>query len=612
MRRSKDAIPRELRRQPFPAITVLRMLRPLVSVRILIGLGALILVGGLVPNALMLSLGWLVTRVQSPGRDAVALVAPLAVVGSTFLISSIHGPLLGVVGDTLGRRFDTALRDGAMAAASSVAGIAHLEDPRNTDRLTAVEELRWGWLTFRSVMGLAQSWTGRLRGLISAVILGAFAWWAPLMVFVVYRISRAYSNKTGFLYLRRHITTTQDQRRAAYVSGLMHSGVAAKEARVFGISGWFIEQFREAWNQGMREVWRDRNRSMLIGFPAGLLAAGVIGFVTYRIGLAGTTRLSLASVIVSIQAMTGMQGFASTGDPEWQMHFGAYRARDAVRLAEAVRTPVSDLRGAVIPPPLAGGLSFEEVHFAYPGQEREVLEGITFDLPAGSSLAIVGENGAGKTTTIKLLARLYDPTAGRVLVDGVDLRTIDPAAWRRQVGVIFQDFIRYELSARENIGFGAVDLMGDERALRYAAELAGADGFLDRVGWDVLLTRKFEGGVDLSGGEWQRVALARALFAVQAGARLLILDEPTANLDVRAEAAIYERFLEMTRGVTTILISHRFSTVRIADRIVVIEGGRVVETGSHDELLAADGRYATMFRAQASAYEESGEAPVDA
>src|SRR5262249_306862 len=153
-----------------------------------------------------------------------------------------------------------------------------------------------------------------------------------------------------------------------------------KEARVFGISGWFIEQFRQAWSKGMFAIWRDRNRSMLIGFPAGAFAAGVTGFVTYRIALAGTTRLSLAAVIVFIQAITGMQGFASTGDAEWQMHFGAYRARDAARLAEAVRTPVSDLRGAVIPKPLASGLSFEEVHFAYPGQEIAVLNGITFDL----------------------------------------------------------------------------------------------------------------------------------------------------------------------------------------------------------------------------------------
>ena len=583
------------------------MLRPFVSTPVLLGIGVLILIGGLVPNAMALALGWLVSRVESPGADVSALVGPLAVVAVTFVVSSIHAPVLSVVGDTLGRRFDTRLRDDAMAAASSVAGIAHLEDPNNTDRLVAVEDLLHGWLTSRSVLGMAESWTGRLRGFVAAVILGTFAWWAPVLVFIAYRVGRVYTLKTGFMYLRRHVTNTQTLRRAAYVRHLMHSGQAAKEARIFGISAWFIERFRRLWDEGMQDTWRSRSRLPRLGVPVGILTAGAIGFVTYRIGIGGTRGLTVASVIVFIQAMNGMSGFQSQGDPEWQMHFGAYRARDAARLTEAVRSGVSDLRGDVRPAPLSLSLRFEGVRFAYPGQERAVLDGVSFEVPAGTSLAIVGENGAGKTTSIKLLARLYDPTDGRILIDGVDLRTIDPPAWREQVGVIFQDFIRYELSARENIGFGAADLMHDDAALRRAAELAGADAFLDRIGWDAPLSRKYEGGVDISGGEWQRVALARALFAVQAGARLLILDEPTANLDVRAEAAIYERFLQMTHGITTILISHRFSTVRMADKIVVIEGGTVVEEGSHDDLLAADGRYAEMFRSQASAYEAADE-----
>jgi len=219
-------------------------------------------------------------------------------------------------------------------------------------------------------------------------------------------------------------------------------------------------------------------------------------------------------------------------------------------------------------------------------------------------MAVVGLNGAGKTTLVKLLARLYDPTSGAVWVDGQDLREVDPTDWQRRIAAIFQDFLRYGLPARDNIGFGGLAMAGDQQALERAAAKAGV---LDRIaalpaGWDTPLSRHFTGGADLSGGEWQRVALARALFAVEAGATVLILDEPTANLDVRAEAELYDRFLDLTRGLTTLLISHRFSTVRRADRICVIEDGAVREIGTHGELMALGGRYAEMFALQSQRF----------
>jgi ATP-binding cassette subfamily B protein len=267
-------------------------------------------------------------------------------------------------------------------------------------------------------------------------------------------------------------------------------------------------------------------------------------------------------------------------------------------------------------------IRFEGVSFRYTGQSADVLSGLDLEIPAGRSLAIVGANGAGKTTLIKLLCRLYDPTDGRISVDRVDLSDVDPTAWQRRVAAIFQDFVQYHLSARENVALGAPELAADEARLRAAAEKAGALDLIESLprGWDTVLSRQYTGGVDLSGGQWQRVALARALFAVEAasrerapgaaGARVLILDEPTANLDVRAEAARYDRFLDITASLTTILISHRFSTVRRADRIVVLEGGRVVEDGSHDQLIALDGRYATMFRLQAARFADDAE-PVE-
>ncbi|HVM13812.1 MAG TPA: ATP-binding cassette domain-containing protein, partial [Egibacteraceae bacterium] len=213
-------------------------------------------------------------------------------------------------------------------------------------------------------------------------------------------------------------------------------------------------------------------------------------------------------------------------------------------------------------------------------------------------------NGAGKTTLVKLLARLYEPTGGRITVDGVDLRDLDPRRWQRQVAAIFQDFTRYQFSAYDNVAVGALQLAGDRRAVEHAAARAGASDIIESLpgGWDTRLSRQFTGGAGLSGGEWQRLALARALLAVAGGARVLVLDEPTAALDVRAEAEVYDRYLELTRGVTTVLISHRFSTVRRADRIVVLEGGKVVEDGSHDQLVAAGGRYAAMYELQASRF----------
>ncbi|HEV7214817.1 MAG TPA: ATP-binding cassette domain-containing protein, partial [Chloroflexota bacterium] len=254
-------------------------------------------------------------------------------------------------------------------------------------------------------------------------------------------------------------------------------------------------------------------------------------------------------------------------------------------------------------------IRFTDVSFRYPGRGVDVLTGLDLTIPAGHSLAIVGLNGAGKTTLIKLLTRLYLPDAGVISVDDVDLATLDAADWQRRLTAVFQDFGRYELSVRENVGLGAPDQACDQARLCEAARLAGALELIEALphGWDTILSRRYSGGVDLSGGQWQRIALARALFAALGGARVLVLDEPTASLDVRAEADLYSRFLDITKGLTTILISHRFSTVRRAERICVLEHGRVVEEGSHEELLAAGGSYASMFALQAMRFSEATE-----
>jgi len=254
-----------------------------------------------------------------------------------------------------------------------------------------------------------------------------------------------------------------------------------------------------------------------------------------------------------------------------------------------------------VPRPIREGLEFRNVSFRYPGAERDALHNVSFELRPGQRIALIGENGAGKTTITKLIARLYDPTEGQILLDGTDLREFDLEDWRGEVGVIFQDYMRYHMLLWENIGLGRVELLGDRQRIEKAARLSLATDVAARLekGLEQMVGRRFTGGVDLSGGEWQKVALGRAYMR---DAQLLILDEPTATLDARAEHRVFERFADLTRGKIAVLISHRFSTVRMADRILVLHDGEVLEDGTHEELLALNGQYAELFELQASGY----------
>jgi ATP-binding cassette subfamily B protein len=340
-----------------------------------------------------------------------------------------------------------------------------------------------------------------------------------------------------------------------------------------------------------------------VALVAGAAELGAIALVVRD---AHAASLSVAAALVLVQAVLGAGVITRYDDGNWYLsELG--RVLERLTRVEAPGVTAGGLRpgGARAADGLPReSIRFERVTFAYPGGSERVFDGLDLEIAAGRSLAIVGENGAGKTTLIKLLTRLYDPDGGRITVDGIDLRELDPAAWHRRVGCVFQDYVQFEASAYDNVAFGNLARRDDRERVLEAARLAGADRAVERLpdGWATVLTREVTGGADLSGGEWQRLALARALFAVRTGAGLLILDEPTASLDVRGEAQVYARFLELTRGVTTIVVSHRFSTVRRADRIVVVEHGRVLEDGSHDELLAAGGRYATMYHLQAAKF----------
>jgi ATP-binding cassette, subfamily B, bacterial len=399
-------------------------------------------------------------------------------------------------------------------------------------------------------------------------------------------------------------------RRSEYFRGLAIGPPAAKEVRLFGLSDWVGAQYARAWLEAMSSVWRARRSNVrgLVVSTTAVLATHAAVFAALAVQ-AGRGDLSIGRITVYGLAAIGTGELGFLGDPQYRVARAAALARQLLDLEERLggASPDAVMRSSSRRTTATGpaAVSLEGVRFTYRTGSRPVLADLDLRVPPGQSLAVVGENGAGKTTLIKLLCGLYEPDRGRVLVDDNDLRTIDLAALRRRIGVIFQNFVRYELPLRENVGFGSLPLL-DDRQLEESLGAAGGAELLSELpaAWDTVLARGYDNGTEMSGGQWQKVVLARALAAVRGGAGLLVLDEPTANLDVRAEAELFDRFLTLTRGTTTILVSHRLSSVRHADRIVVLEGGRVVEDGSHDELMDLGGRYATMFRMQAERFDD--------
>jgi len=399
----------------------------------------------------------------------------------------------------------------------------------------------------------------------------------------------------------------QAQRHADYAYKLAVEPPSAKELRLFGLSDWVIERFRARRRQLFDLRWkatRLRERPVIWSLLI-VLAAHIAVFWSLGSDAAGGL-LTLDKVVTfaSAAVSTSMIAF---GGLSWALDGASAPAAAVLRLQAAMDPAgalVQGVQSATGMP--AREIRFRNVTFAYPTASEPVLAGFDLTIPAGSSLAIVGQNGAGKTTLAKLLCRLYDPQDGAIEVDGVDIRALDLESWRTRVTAVFQDFIRFELPLRDNVApAGAPD-----EVIEPALVEAGASGLAKL---DTVLARGYPGGTDLSGGQWQRVALARALCSVRLGAGVVLLDEPTAQLDVRGEAEIFDRILTATRHTTTILISHRFSTVRHADRICVLEHGKVVELGSHEELIAAGGRYKTMFELQASRFgeDEEEEAKLD-
>ena len=572
---------------------------------------AVLLLRGVLPALFAIAMGGLVGAVQR-GEP---LATPLTLVAIVFVPLQILSPIHHAIGANLGSRTAAWLYDRLTAACIRPPGMGHLEDPTLTNDLTMARDFDLGITgppMSISMDFIASGLVEMVAGLSCAVLLAGYAWWAPLLLAGAWLATHWLLRESAVWRDRNTAPVREAQRHAEYFYRLAVDPPASKELRLFGLASWTIDRFRALRRRLYELHWeatRLRERPLVWSLLIVLTANLIVFWSMATAALNGV--LTLANVVTYATAAVTTSAIAF-GGLSWALDGAAAPAAAVLRLQDAMAPAGALTRGTVAAAGMpAREIRFRDVRFGYPGTDGPVLNHLDLIIPAGSSLAIVGQNGAGKTTLAKLLCRLYDPQAGAIEVDGIDLRRLDLEGWRSRVAAVFQDFIRFELSLRDNVAAaGAPD-----EAIRAALVEAGAAGLADL---DTVLNRGYEGGTDLSGGQWQRVALARALCAVRLGAGLVLLDEPTAQLDVRGEAEIFDRLLAATRHSTTILISHRFSTVRHADRICVLEGGRVVELGTHDELMAARGRYQTMFDLQASRFSqgqkestEEGEVELD-
>jgi ATP-binding cassette subfamily B protein len=519
--------------------------------------------------------------------------------------------LLAVAGAVLGRIvwFSDALLADRFTRHVSVRVMEHssrldltsYENPAFQDRL---ERAR---VQATDRIAMVQAISSVVQQLIVATTLSlSILYFSPwLLLALVLAVLPAFIGESHFAFLgyTLNIRQTPVRRQLDYLRVLGASKESAKELKLFGLSPFITGQYAHLSDTLYEQNVALARRRLIAGALLSIVSTGsyygAYAYVIYRTVNGeltwGTLQFlagSIAGASASIQQI--FSTFASIADQSLFL-------TDLVEFFREKPTIASRPNALSAPRPIRDGFVFENVSFAYPGNDRQILRNLDFHIAPGERVALVGENGQGKTTLVKLITRLYDPTEGRILLDGVDLREYDIDDLHRSVGVIFQDFVRYEMTARQNIAVGRVDVEHDQSRIELAARKSLASEVIGRLpaGYDQLLGRRFEGGLDLSGGEWQKVALARAYLR---DAQLLVLDEPTAALDVRAEAEVFDRFTELTAGRMALLISHRFSTVRMADRIVVLSDGRIAEDGGHPDLLSLGGRYAEMFEMQAANY----------
>jgi ATP-binding cassette subfamily B protein len=514
--------------------------------------------------------------------------------------SDLLGRGVALVDSLLSERFTNATSVRLMEHAATL-DLEDFEDSELQDRLDRARRQTMGRMTLMSQL------FGQAQDVVTIVgfAAGLVAYAPGLIVLLGIGLIPAFLGESHFNALNYSLNYawTPERRELEYIRQTGASVETAKETKIFGLSGFLIARYR-----ALADGFYRANRALAIrraAWGGGLTTLGTLGYYAaygyiawrtvqgaFSIGdltfLAGSflrLRSLLEGLLSGISQVAGQALFLD----------------DLFSFFEIEPEIVSPPDPTPFPQPIAQGFRFEDVGFRYPGAERWAVRHLTFELRAGEVLALVGENGAGKTTLVKLLARLYDPDEGRILLDGIDLRDFDLDALRSHVGVIFQDFVRYHLTAAENIAVGRIEARADRPRIEAAARSALADEVIAKLpkGYDQVIGKRFKNGVDLSGGEWQKVAIARAYMR---DAQLLILDEPTAALDARSEFEVFQRFKELSEGRTAVLISHRFSSVRMADRILVLADGQVEAVGTHEELLAQGERYAELFELQAAGY----------
>ena len=583
---------------------------------------ALGVVVGLIPNAVAHGMA---------SADGHRLIGALIIAALLYAFSLVLDPIGGALSTVAHQRITDRLQARLLRAVTAPATVAHLEDQDTLNRLASAEGSLTGFFPGDAPVTWVGSVAGRLSGVIGCAVIAAYFWWLGLLLLAMWLIVRRVMLRA---VLRQAIDVrgqTTEMRRAWYLTGVGSKARDAKEVRVFGLAKFLADRYTRQYTEaigvglvGLRALHERAAACFAVVLAGYALALYVIAEAarTHQIGLRAL------AILLPMLAITAAVGSVSYDDVALaQSMFGLPDAdrleQDLLPPPPAAASPTaltpsdsdSDLDVGELP---RDGVRFEDVRFHYglggdgggdgggagASKAADVLAGVDLELRAGTSTALVGVNGAGKSTLVSLLARLRDPTGGRITVDGADVRQFDPARWQRKIALMPQDPVRYPLSAYDNVAFGALEHAGDREGVQRAAQLSGFASVVDELPyrWDTVLARELPNGAELSGGQWQRLALARALFATFHGARILVLDEPTAALDVRAEARFYEQFHEITAGLTTLVISHRFATVRRASRIYVLDGGVITESGSHDELVAAGGTYAKMYRLQAARF----------
>lgn len=573
-------------------------------------LSVVLLAYAAVPAATALAAGGVIAGLGEPAAGAVVAIA---VLGGLLLGGQALDLVEELVRAQVTSRIDGHLRSWVRRLALTPDRIAHLETAEFQDDAARAADRGIGFGQARSAGAAAAGQLRLVFRVLSAVAAaGLLAVFFPALgagLLVVSLAVRAMIRRQWMRLAEVVDAQAAGQRRAYYLADLAFRD-AGKEVRLFGLADWLTGRYRaaavSASAPGYRVLWRVLRRQWWTAVLVGGAAVAALG-VPAAATVAGQLRPD--QLVVCVFAAMGIFRITAMGFEAFDIEYGMHAVRAVDRLAGrhgGARTVPRVAPPNLATPDRAPLVRFEGVTFAYPGTERPVFDGLSLVLRPTECVAVVGPNGAGKTTLVKLLAGLYRPDTGRITVDGQDLDELDPRAWRARLTVLFQDFVRYPASLRDNVALSVPDRIGDEAGAREALRRAGGDALASALpsGMDTLLWREGEGGTDLSGGQWQRVAIARALFGVDAGRQVLVLDEPTAHLDMRAEAEFYQRVVEAAAGATRVLISHRMSTVRTADRIVLLRGGRVAEEGTHEQLMALGGDYFGFFTRQAEAFTE--------